>query len=94
MVDALRYKLRMFGVQLDGAAKVFCYNEEVYKNTFVSDSTIQKKQHSIAYHKCWELVAAKKIMVAKQGKLKNLADFFTKVITAYRRRFLLDRFTY
>ena len=31
MVEALRYKLRMFGVPLDGTASVFCDNEAVYK---------------------------------------------------------------
>ena len=31
MVEAFRYKLRMFGVPLDGAVNVFCENEAVYK---------------------------------------------------------------
>ena len=30
MVEALRYKLRMFEVPLDGAANVFCDNDLVY----------------------------------------------------------------
>ena len=94
MVEALRYKLRMFGIPLDGAANVFCDNEAVYKNTCIPESTLRKKHHSIAYHKCRESVAAKIIRIAKQGTEKNLADLFTKVLTAERRRFLLDRFTY
>ena len=94
MVEALQYKLRMFGVPLDGAANVFYDNIAIYKNTVMPYSTLRKKNHSIAYHKCREAVAAKKIRVAKQGTLKNLADLFTKVITEDRRRFLLDRFTY
>ena len=94
MVEALWYKLIMFGVLLDGAANVFYDNEAVYKNTVMPESNLQKKHHFIAYHKCWEAVAAKKVRVAKQGMLKNLADFFTKVLTTDRRRFLLDRFTY
>ena len=94
MVEALRYKLRMFGVPLDGASNVFCDNEAVYKNTFMLDSTLRKKKHYLAYHKCWEAVADKKIRVAKQGTLKKLAELFTRVLTADLRRFLLDRFTY
>ena len=31
MVEALRYKLKMFGVHLDGAANVFCDNKVLYK---------------------------------------------------------------
>ena len=94
MVEALRYKLRMFGVPLDGAANVFCDKKAVYKNTAIPESTLRKKHHSIAYHKCREAVVAKKIRVAKQGTLKNLADLFTRVLTADRRRFLLDSSTH
>ena len=94
MIESLRYKLRMFGVPIDGAASVLCDNEAVYKNTSMPESTLRKKHHSIAYHKCRESVAAKVIRVAKQGTDKNLADLFTKVLPTERRRFLLDRFTY
>jgi hypothetical protein len=94
MIESLRYKLRMFGIPIDGAANVFCDNEAVYKNTVIPESTLKKKHHSIAYHKCREAVAAGTIRVAKQGTTKNLADLFTKVLTTARRVFLLERFTY
>ena len=94
MVEALRYKLRMFGVPLDGAENVFYDNKAVYKNNVIPESTLRKNHHSIVYHKFWEAAADKKIRVANQGKLKNLADLFTKVLTAEIRRYLLDRFTY
>ena len=32
IVGALRYKLRMFGVTIEGPTNVFCDNESVYKN--------------------------------------------------------------
>lgn len=94
MIESLRYKLRMFGVPIDGSANVFCDNESVYKNTTIPESVLKKKHHSIAYHRCREAVAAGTIRVAKQGTTKNLADLFTKVLTAARRSFLLERFTY
>ena len=47
MVEALRYKLRMFGVPLDGAASVFCDNEAVYKNTVMPEYVLRKKHHYI-----------------------------------------------
>ena len=94
LVEALRYKLRMFGVPLEGPANIYCDNEAVYQNTIIPESTLKKKHHSIAYHRCREAVAAKTIRVAKQGTEKNLADLFTKVLTAARRTFLLERFTY
>ena len=94
MIEALRYKLRMFGVPIDGAASVFCDNEAVYKNTVMPESVLKKKHHSIAYHRCREAVASKTIRVAKEGTETNLSDIFTKLTTATRRNFLLDRFTY
>ena len=94
MVESLRYKLRMFGIPIDGPANVFCDNEAVYKNTVIPELVLKKKHHSIAYHRCHEAVAAGTIRVAKQGTTKNLADLFTKVLTNARRAFLLERFTY
>ena len=94
MIKALRYKLRMFGIPIEGAASVFCDNEAVYKNTVLPESTLNKKHHSIAYHLCREAVASKIIQVAKEGTDTNLSDLFTKTLTAARREFLLERFTY
>jgi hypothetical protein len=94
MNEALRYKLRMLGVPIDGPTNVFCDNEAVYKNTAIPESTLKKKHHSIAYHRCREAVAAGTIRIAKQGTEKNLADLFTKILTAARRSFLIERFTY
>ena len=68
--------------------------EGVYKNTILPELTSNKKHHSIAYHKCRETVVAQTIQAAKEGALNNLADLFTKVMTAARRNFLLGKFTY
>ena len=94
MAVELRYKMRMFGVPIDGAANVNCDNEAEYKNKSIPESVLKKKHHSIAYHRCREAVAAKVIPVAKQGTEKSLANLFTKVLTSARRSFLLERFTY
>ena len=40
MIEALRYKLRMFGVPIDGPTSIFCDNEAVYQNTVVLESTL------------------------------------------------------
>ena len=92
--EGLHYKLRMFGVLLNGPTNVYCDNEAVYNNTVCPESTLRRKHHSIAYHKCRKSVTCGKIRVAKQGTEKNLADLFTKLMSAARKQFLLDRFTY
>ena len=94
MIKTLRYKLRMFGIPIDGPASVFCDNEAVYKNTSMPASVLNKKVHSIAYHICREAVAAGIIQIAKEGTKTNLADLFPKILSILRREELLDRFTY
>ena len=94
MVESLCYKLRMFGVQIDGSTNVFCDNEVFYKNTITTESVLNKKHHSIYYQRCRDAVAAKTIRVANQGNEKNPSDLFSKIMTASRIRFLLEKFTY
>jgi len=94
LIDALRYKLRMFGVPIEGPTNVFCDNESVYKNVSTPESVLKKKHHSIAYHRCRESVAAKVIRIAWEPTATNLSDIFTKVLPQFVRDTLLDYFTY
>ena len=58
MIVALRYKLRMFGVPINGPARVYCDNQGVVKNTSIPSSTLANKHNSINYHMIREAVAA------------------------------------
>ena len=77
-IIALRYKLRMMGVPLKGAARVFCDNEAVYRNASDATSTLKKKHQSIAYHVTRQSVASSIIIVYKEDSDTNLADIVTK----------------
>ena len=92
-IEALCYKLRMFGIPIDGPTNVFCDNQAVFKNTSIPDSILKKKHTSICNHRAREAVAACTMRVAKEGSATNLADLFAKPLTDSRRAFLLDRFT-
>lgn len=92
--ESLRYKLRMFGVPIDGPTTFFCDNEAVFKNTSIPESTLKKKHHSIAYHRCREVVAAGTVRVTTGGTKTNLSDLFTKLLPQARCEELLDKFTY
>ena len=94
MLVALRYKLRMFGVPIDGPANIFCDNNGVVKNTTIPESMLAKKHNAINYHAVREAVAAKIIRVGKEDGMTNLADLFTKVLTADRRRALCRHIMY
>ena len=85
MPVALRYKLRMFGVPIEGPCNVFCDNTGVVKDTSIPESTLMKKHNAINYHAAREAVAARILRVGKEDGLTNLADLFTKVLTADRR---------
>ena len=91
MVIALRYKLRMMGIPIEGPANTFCDNEAVYKNATHSDSTLKKKHNSIAYHKVRESVAAEIIIVIKEDSGSNLADILTKSLSPNKRKYLRER---
>jgi hypothetical protein len=94
LVEALRYKLRMFGIPVEGPTNVFCDNESVYKNVSTPESVLKKKHHSIAYHRCREAVAAQTIRLAKEPTETNLSDLFTKLLPQVVREKLLNWFTY
>jgi hypothetical protein len=94
LIVALRIKLKMFGVPLDGPANVFCDNQGVVKNTSIPESTLSKKHNAINYHAIREAVAAKIIRVAKEDSETNLADILTESLSADRRKQLLNGILY
>ena len=93
-IEALRYKIRMFGSPIEGPTNVFCDNEAVFKNASMPDSTLRKKHTSICYHRCREAVASGTVRLAKEGTLTSLADLFTKPLVQAVREGLLDSLTY
>ena len=94
VIVALRYKLRMFGVPLEGPAQVYCDNQGVVKNTSIPESVLSKKHNAINYHAVREAAAAGVLQVHKEDTATNLADLFTKVLPTDRRRELLGSILY
>ena len=94
LIAVLRYKLRMFGVPIDGSTDIFCDNEAVYKNASTHESQLRKKHSSISYHTSREAVASGAYRMAKEDTDTNLSELFTKVIPRPGREILLDSLTY
>jgi hypothetical protein len=94
MLQALRLKLRWFGVPLDGPVNVFGDNESVVNSAQKPEVTLSKKHNGIAYHKVREAVAAGMIRVAWISTTLNLADILTKPLPRATRNKLLDMFIY
>ena len=91
MIKALNYKLRMFGIPIDGPAQVFGDNNAVILNSSVPESTLKKKHHSVNYNYVRECVAAGIGLVYKVDTNENLADLFTKVLDKVKRKMLVTR---
>ena len=94
LIEALQYKLRMFGVLIDVATNIFCDNKAVTKNCSDPTSTLKKKHHSITYHRNREAVAACTCRIIKEDTETNLSDLFTKKLVHYKQEGLLNKFTY
>ena len=94
LIKSLRYKIRMFGIPMEGPANIYCDNEAVYKDVSIPTSVLNKKMHGISYHYCRETVAAGICRIAKEDTSTNLSDLFTKVMGKVMRDDLMDRFMY
>ena len=94
MVEDLHYKVQMFGGPIDGSTNVLYDKNTLYKNNITPAYVLNKKHNIIAYHRYREVVTSKTTRVVNQVTEKDLAEIFTKIIKAARRRLLLEKFTY
>ena len=74
LIVSLRYKLRMFGLNLQGPAYTFCDNAGVVKNVSIPESVLHKRHNAINYHIIRESVAAEIMQVGKEDTKTNLSD--------------------
>ncbi len=87
MIAALRYKLRMFGVEIDGPTDVFCDNQSVANNASVPTSMLNKKHNSICYHVVREAQASGAQRVAWISGDYNQADILTKTTLGTEKKY-------
>jgi hypothetical protein len=92
MIKALRYKLRIFGIPIEGPANVFCDNNSVVINATIPTSLLKKKHNAIAYHRVRESIAAETIRVAKVKSEENLADIFTKPLPGHKLKYIIKQY--
>jgi len=77
---AMRYKLRMMGVPIDGPSNLFGDNKSVIRNVVDPVSTLNKRHNAIAYHKCREEVAAGAARLTHEPGKENCSDGLTKIL--------------
>ena len=89
---AMRYRLRMLGVPIEGPAILFGDNQSVVTNCSLSMSTLKKKHNAIAYHRVREVVAAGVINLVHLFSKDNVADIMTKPLGSQQHYPLMSRF--
>lgn len=94
LVKALKYKLWMLGIPIDGHAHLRVDNMSVVKNTTTPESTLKKKSNSIAYHFCREYIAGGGARVGYEESGNNKADMLTKVQTGPERQRIMSGVLY
>jgi hypothetical protein len=87
LIEALRYKLRMFGIPIEDSANIYCDNDSVVNSTTKPESALKKKHNAIAYHRVREAVAAGTVRIAWEDSDTNLADMLTKNVTRAKLTF-------
>ena len=78
LIEALCYKLQMFGIPVVEPGNTFCDNLSVVNNVSNPTLTLRKRHNSIAYHKVQESVAAGTQCIAFEPGCSNLANMLTK----------------
>jgi hypothetical protein len=91
LVEGLRYKLRMFGVPMDGPTNMYIDNKSVVNNSTHPESALKKKHNAIAYHRVREAVAAGTIQIAYERLETNLVDIVTKLLPGPKLKELCQR---
>ena len=90
----IRYKLRMMGIPLTGPSFVYGDNMSVIHNTQRPESTLKKKNCSVAYHFIREAVAMDECRTCHIRTEDNPADLLTKVLFGSKRRRLVRKILY
>jgi hypothetical protein len=91
MIEGMRYKLRMMGVEIDGPASIFCDNDSVVKSTSRPESGLAKKSNAVAYHKAREAQASGAVRITHEFGETNLADILTKLLPGPRLKELISK---
>ena len=89
---AMRYKLRMLGVPIQGSTLLYGDNLSVITNATLPSSTLKKKHNAIAYHRVREAVASRIIDMVHIPSTENVSDLLTKPLGPQKHYRLMSKF--
>ena len=85
LLVSIRYKLRMFGIPIDGPADVFSENGSVTKNVTLPHSVMKKRHNEICYHRAREAQATEVVRVGCIQGEYNQYDLGTRTTLSNKR---------
>lgn len=84
-IAAMRFKLRMFGITIDGETDVLREIQSAVNNVSKFKSTLNKEHTSILYNAIKWAVSAGIIRVGAVDSNENIADAFTKRLPVIKK---------
>ena len=88
-VKALRIKLGLMGILIEGLTNIFCDNESVCKLMSNMILRLNKKHQAICWHAIREACARGWMRVGKEPTEMNIADLLTKALDCEKQHLLL-----
>lgn len=88
-IKALCYKLRMFGIPIEGPTSISGDNESVINSASKVEARLNKKHNAICFHSVREATAAGWIRDGWEPTDTNLVDLFTKQLNIETRERLI-----
>jgi hypothetical protein len=85
-IRALRYKLRMFGIPIEGPAYVLGDNKSVIESVSRVEARLTKKHNAICFHVVHEAASQLWVRIGWEPTGSNIADLFTKILDSTKRR--------
>ena len=85
-LQALRHKLHMMRVPIDGPCDIVCGNDLAAQKP---KTRLTKKHNALNYHRTREAATGGWIRVAFKPGISNLVDFLTKTLSVGKRKAIL-----
>jgi len=92
-VVGIRFKLRMFGLNVSEYTYIWCDNEAVVNNSSIPSNALNKKHNAVSFHLVREVVASDAVRVAHIEGINNPADLFTKILAKNKRFQFIEQLT-
>jgi hypothetical protein len=94
LIVEIRFMLRSLGVDLEGPALILGDNMSMVLNNSVPSSALKNNNHTIAYHRVREAIAAKVLRFSYLRSEENASDILTKPLCNEKFHYLVKKWLF